>query len=101
MSHNVLRALDTKPFAVIAHRLGKRLGPENTLRALEASIRSGAEIAEADVRVTRDGVPVIVHDEEVRSPDGSRAKVRESTYELLVSIMGESLLTLSELLERA
>jgi glycerophosphoryl diester phosphodiesterase len=101
MGHRVLGALDTKPFAVVAHRLGKRLGPENTLRALEASIRSGAEIAEADVRVTRDGVPVIIHDEEVRDPSGVRVRVSDATYERLSELMVEPLLTLSRLLESA
>ncbi len=97
----VLQALDSRPFAVIAHRLGGKLGPENTLPALEASIRAGAEIAEADIRITRDGVPVVLHDDEIRIPSGARVKVRELTYERINEFLMEPLLALSSLLKAA
>lgn len=48
---------------VVAHRAGAALGPENTLEALEASIEAGADMAEVDVRLTREGVPVLLHDQ--------------------------------------
>lgn len=47
---------------VIAHR-GNRVGaPENTLESFRQAIELGADAVEFDVRVTRDGVPVIMHD---------------------------------------
>ena len=96
-----MQALDSKPFAVVAHRLGKRLGPENTLQALEASIRAGAEIAEADIRVTRDGTPIVFHDEEIRIPSGAKVRVKEVTFERINEFLPEPPLTLSALLEAA
>lgn len=52
---------------VVAHRGGglaaaKKRYPENSRAALEASISSGAEMAELDVQKTRDGVYVVLHD---------------------------------------
>jgi glycerophosphoryl diester phosphodiesterase len=53
----------TKASAIrFAHR-GAPVGPAagNTLEAFEAALRAGAEGIESDVRLTADGVPVLVH----------------------------------------
>ncbi|MEX0754404.1 MAG: glycerophosphodiester phosphodiesterase [Actinomycetota bacterium] len=56
---------------VVAHRGASSTHPENTLPAFEAAIGAGAEIVEFDVRLTRDGVPVVLHDASVaRTTDG-------------------------------
>ncbi len=47
---------------IIGHRGAAGLAPENTLEALAAGIKSGADILEFDIRLTKDGVPVLVHD---------------------------------------
>ncbi|QCX26467.1 glycerophosphodiester phosphodiesterase [Nocardioides jishulii] len=47
----------------IAHRAGAALGPEQTLGAMEAALTAGATAMEIDVQLTKDGVPVIVHDQ--------------------------------------
>lgn len=47
---------------IIGHRGAKAVAPENTLVSLEEAIRSDADMVEFDVRVTRDGVPVLAHD---------------------------------------
>ena len=56
-----------------AHRGGARLAPENTLEAFgDAVDRWGADMLELDVRLTADGVVVVIHDETVdRTTDGS------------------------------
>jgi glycerophosphoryl diester phosphodiesterase len=56
---------------VVAHR-GNRVGaPENTLESLTQAVAMGADAIEFDVRVTRDGVPVILHDAKLdRTTDG-------------------------------
>lgn len=59
MSHPLLHP-DTR--LVIAHRGGLALAPENTIEAIERSLAAGADGVEFDVRVTRDGVPVLLHD---------------------------------------
>lgn len=47
---------------VIAHRGASAVAPENTLSALRLGLRAGAAGAEIDVRLTRDGVVVLMHD---------------------------------------
>lgn len=47
---------------VFAHRGGRALAPENTLLAFETGLAAGADGLECDVRLSRDGVPVVIHD---------------------------------------
>jgi glycerophosphoryl diester phosphodiesterase len=51
----------TRPL-VIAHRTCPTHAPENTLAGVRAAIERGADVVEVDVRLSRDGVPVVVHD---------------------------------------
>jgi glycerophosphoryl diester phosphodiesterase len=47
----------------LAHRGDWRVAPENSLAALEAAMRvPGCDGVEFDVRLSRDGVPVLLHD---------------------------------------
>jgi glycerophosphoryl diester phosphodiesterase len=56
---------------VVAHRGASSSHPENTLEAFEAAIAAGAEIVELDVRLSADGVAVVMHDPDVsRATDG-------------------------------
>jgi len=50
---------------VIGHRGCAGNAPENTLLAFERGLAAGAAILESDVQLTRDGVPVLLHDPEV------------------------------------
>src|SRR5579863_6165855 len=60
--------------AVIGHRGGRALAPENTLAAFRNAIKLGADYVEVDVRATRDGKLVIMHDSTVdRTTDGKGA----------------------------
>lgn len=47
---------------LIAHRGTPREHPENTLASLRHAQELGADAVEFDVRTTRDGVPVLLHD---------------------------------------
>jgi glycerophosphoryl diester phosphodiesterase len=47
---------------VTAHRGASAVAPENTLAAMIAAVEAGAEYAELDVRLTRDGEVVLMHD---------------------------------------
>jgi len=56
---------------VIGHRGAARHAPENTLAGLRAAASMGVTCVEFDVRLTRDGVPVLFHDDTVgRTTDG-------------------------------
>lgn len=47
---------------VFGHRGGARLGPENTLTAFSRAMAAGADGVECDVRLSADGVAVVIHD---------------------------------------
>jgi glycerophosphoryl diester phosphodiesterase len=47
---------------VFAHRGGAKLAPENTLAAFANGLGFGADGLELDVHLSRDGVPVVIHD---------------------------------------
>lgn len=64
---------------VVAHRGASREAPENTIAALKRAWELGAESAEIDVRVTKDGEVVLMHDEDTRRTGGRRRPVVEQT----------------------
>lgn len=59
---------------VIAHRGGARLRPENTLPAFAHAAELGVDVLELDVRRTKDGALVVIHDPTIdRTTDGAGA----------------------------
>jgi glycerophosphoryl diester phosphodiesterase len=58
---------------IVAHRGDSFRAPENTLEAARLGWESGASAWELDVQLTRDGVPVVLHDESLlRTTDVAR-----------------------------
>src|SRR5262245_32340017 len=65
-----------RPIA-IGHRGCAGEVPENTLESFARALADGAAVLESDVHLTRDGVPVLIHDDDVaRTTDGA-GPVRE------------------------
>ncbi len=57
---------------VIAHRGDSYHTPENTVIGIREAINRGARLIEVDVRLSRDGVPVLMHDADVdRTTNGT------------------------------
>ncbi|WP_395297636.1 glycerophosphodiester phosphodiesterase [Kitasatospora hibisci] len=56
-------AADLRPVLAVAHRGDPYRYRENTLPSVESALAAGADAVEVDVRLTRDGVPVLLHDE--------------------------------------
>ncbi|MEU6195365.1 glycerophosphodiester phosphodiesterase [Streptomyces sp. NPDC047061] len=50
----------------VAHRGDPYRFRENTLDSLRSALRRGADAVETDVRLTRDGVPVLLHDDTLK-----------------------------------
>jgi glycerophosphoryl diester phosphodiesterase len=62
---------DPEARIVVAHRGDSISGGENTIEALRRGVEIGAEALEFDVRMTKDGVAVLLHDPDVdRTTDG-------------------------------
>ena len=66
---------------VVAHRGASAAEPENTLIAFEAALNAGADAVELDVRLTSDGVPVVLHDADVSASTDGSGFVHEMTLE--------------------
>jgi glycerophosphoryl diester phosphodiesterase len=59
---------------VVGHRGASAAAPENTLASFDAAWRAGADAIELDLRLTADGVVVVIHDDTVdATTDGSGA----------------------------
>ncbi len=60
-----------KVFFIWAHRGASARAPENTLAAFREAAAAGVDGLELDVHLSRDGVPVVIHDDTVdRTTDG-------------------------------
>jgi glycerophosphoryl diester phosphodiesterase len=64
---------------VIAHRGNSGAAPENTLAAFRQVAETGAQGAEFDVQLSRDGVPVVIHDEKLERTSTGTGWVGEHT----------------------
>ncbi|MGW6918537.1 glycerophosphodiester phosphodiesterase [Kitasatospora sp. NPDC054939] len=53
---------DPRRVLAVAHRGDPYRRRENTLPSVESALAAGADAVEVDVRLTRDGVPVLLHD---------------------------------------
>lgn len=66
---------------LIAHRGGAGLAPENTLVAFRQAVEVwGADMVELDVRTTRDGVVVVLHDETVDRTTDGRGRIQDMDW---------------------
>ena len=65
---------------IIGHRGASAVAPENTTAAFREAIAVGADGIEFDVRLTRDGIPVVIHDSTLRRTGGLRHRVAELTW---------------------
>ena len=62
---------------VVAHRGASARVPENTLAAFETAVADGADVVELDIRLTADGVPVVLHDPDVSTTTDGTGYVHE------------------------
>jgi len=69
-----------KPCAVVAHRGYSGVAPENTLTSARAAIKAGASGSEFDIRTTRDGHIVLMHDLAVNRTTDGKGKIAELPF---------------------
>ncbi len=75
-----------KPFVdrrgplISAHRGFSKIAPENTMPALQAAFDAGADFVEIDVRMTADGVLVLMHDALVDRTTSGRGLVSALSF---------------------
>lgn len=84
---------------VIGHRGARSIAPENTLESIRAANKCGADYVEVDVRLSKDGYLVVIHDEAVDRTTNGTGRVEEMTIEEIKHLdagRGEKVPTLTE-----
>ncbi len=87
---------------IIAHRGSSVRALENSREAFSLALQQGADRIELDVRASRDGVPVVLHDERLGRTTTGHGRVADLTWEELSGVRlrnGEPLLSLAEALD--
>lgn len=67
-------------FLIWAHRGASADAPENTLAAFALAERQRADGIELDVQLSRDGVPVILHDDRLERTSNGRGRVDQLAW---------------------
>ncbi|MDR1330527.1 MAG: glycerophosphodiester phosphodiesterase family protein [Tannerella sp.] len=78
-----LRNLSDDYVFVVSHRGDWRNAPENSLQAVERCIAMGVDMVEIDIRLTRDSIPVLMHDASIDRTTDGKGKVADYTLEEL------------------
>ncbi len=68
-------------FEVVGHRGAPREEPENTLASFRRAVDIGVDWIEFDLRKTKDGVLVIIHDDSVDRTTNGSGKVGDMTFD--------------------
>jgi len=71
--------LNRRKIVAVGHRGSKKYAPENTLVAHEAAFAMGARGVEFDVRCTKDGHFVLIHDAKVNRTTNGKGRVKDMT----------------------
>lgn len=65
---------------VVAHRGSHKYFPENSLGAIKKSIENNIDIIEIDIRETKDQIPVLLHDDDLKRTTGFHLRISELNF---------------------
>ena len=82
----MVKLADTEETEIVAHRGFIEGGVENTLPALQAAAKAGADRVEFDVMETKDGKFVVMHDTNLKRLAGKNLNVKDLTQDELTKI---------------
>ncbi|WP_424211530.1 glycerophosphodiester phosphodiesterase [Streptomyces sp. BI20] len=88
-------------FTVVGHRGDPYRVRENTLGSIRSAFARGADAVEIDVRTTRDGVPVLLHDDTLARLWGHEVRVDAVSSSDLVELCQDGVPTLRAALAAA
>lgn len=87
---NELNGPDRDYVFVVAHRGDWRNAPENSIDAIERAIAMKADVVEIDIRPTKDGDFVLIHDETIERTMTGKGNVSDYTVEELKNMLLKS-----------
>lgn len=70
---------------VISHRGDWRNWPENSIPAIESIIKMGVDMMELDVKMTKDSVLVLMHDQTINRMTNGKGLIKDMTYDSLMT----------------
>ena len=76
--------------SLISHRGLNVYAPENTVEAAQKAAEYGYKQVEFDIRLSKDGVWVLMHDEDISRTTNGKGRVSELTYKQLLSFRVDS-----------
>lgn len=79
--------------AVTGHRGASLEYPENTMLSFEQAVAQNADWIELDVQLTKDGVPIVMHDSNLRRTTGVDRDIWDVTYDELKDLDAGSFLS--------
>ncbi|GAX89052.1 hypothetical protein EFBL_0666 [Effusibacillus lacus] len=65
---------------IFGHRGSAGTHPENTMISFEEAARAGADGIELDIQLSKDGVPVVIHDEKLDRTTNGTGWVKDRTF---------------------
>ena len=68
-----------KEVKIVGHRGNAKYCPENTFSSYKSAVELGADIIETDIRLTKDGIPVFCHDNEIDRISNGTGRVIDKT----------------------
>ena len=68
------------PVKISYHRGANRYAPENTIPAIEKAAALGADYIEIDIRPTKDGQYMLLHDGTLNRTTNAKGPIRDSTF---------------------
>ena len=71
---------------VIGHRGAKASAPENTLASFRRAFEQGAVWVETDVKLTHEGVPVLMHDDQLDRTTSGKGNVADISWNEMKSL---------------
>ncbi|MEC7837597.1 MAG: glycerophosphodiester phosphodiesterase family protein [Chloroflexota bacterium] len=86
MKDNFMR----KEFNIIAHRGFSELSPENTFPAFDLALKSGFPNFEFDVQLTKDQIPVVIHDYDLYRTTGVNGLISEKSFKEIKNLQAKN-----------
>ena len=77
---------DSHKVLIAAHRASNKKYPENSLASIQYSIDTGVDIIEIDIRTTKDGKLVLMHDKTLERTTNGEGDLKNFTYTELLKI---------------
>ncbi|MGZ9583991.1 glycerophosphodiester phosphodiesterase [Paenibacillus marinisediminis] len=71
---------------IIAHRGSAGEAPENTLGSFRLALEQHCDAIELDIQLTKEGIPVVIHDATVNRTTNGRGAVHEMTLEQIQAL---------------